>query len=302
MKEFCYKKGLIKLHYKCNQNCTFCWHHQHGDIINHSSYDIQSFQKRLNEAKSLGLEMVILTGGEPTIHKDFIKMCSLVKKSNLRLALATNASLLGNQDLFHKLLSYGLDFVQISFYSHIPSDVKKITQTNLYGSSLKGITNLVTNKIPTLVHLVVNSVNLGYLEEIIDFLNEVGVENIKLNIVEPTGNAEKYSGIIPNYVSAVDAISKAMIYGSEKLNMFYDGLPLCSVYGFEKSYLDLEKIGIYYISEAFEDKFYSSHHGNRSKVSICKDCMKNVNCDGIYTSYFKHSDEEEILKTIHPYR
>ncbi|MFW6231263.1 MAG: radical SAM protein [Nanoarchaeota archaeon] len=303
MKEFSYKKALIKLHYLCNQNCVFCWHHQFGERIVGASYTKQGIIDRIKEAKKLGLDMLVLTGGEPTIHEHFMQFATMIHDAGLLLGLATNAAMLAYPQKVKHLKSMGFSFAHVSFYSYDQGIDKTITKSDLYDASVNGMRNMIMEEIPFLVNIVVHRLNINQLLQTIDFLHGLGVRNLKLNLVEPTGNAAINSSIIPRFSEGVTSIKAAFSHAKKKgMDVIYDGLPLCTIPGYESAYHDLSGMGIGYISEAFEDRFYPVHHGNRRKLQLCTSCTKNKECDGIYKRYFEHYSEDEIANVLVPYR
>lgn len=302
MKAFSLKIGLVKLHYLCNQDCVFCWHHQFGDKINGASYSLERFKKLLVDAKELGIDTIGLSGGEPLIHKDLKHFVELVYRNEFNLALATNGSLLKYKNYVKFLKKKRLKYVHFSFYSHNPAIHAKITDSLLFEHSVQGLINLLKNDIEVLVNVVIHNYTIKSLTATIDYLFSLGVKNLKLNIVEPTGNVKKNEEIIPDLKLAVDSKKTAIEY-AEKLgmNVIFDGFPLCFVKGFEDNYKDISSTGIKYISEAFEDKFYPTHHGNRTKFDVCEGCSKKKLCDGLYTTYLDYYKVEEMSFILRPY-
>jgi len=73
----------------CNMKCVYCHNEGNNHIANLSIEDIDLL---LKNSKGIGLKSVRLTGGEPTIHKDFDKIVRLIHdKYNLKVGVNTNA-------------------------------------------------------------------------------------------------------------------------------------------------------------------------------------------------------------------
>jgi len=89
------RKGLrdnldIQITGKCNLECAHCYlgEKEPKDI----SFEI--LKKVFDSAKELGIFHIILTGGEPTIHKNFKKIINYLNENRFRITLVTNGTLL----------------------------------------------------------------------------------------------------------------------------------------------------------------------------------------------------------------
>ena len=73
----------------CNMKCVYC--HNEGNK-EFASLSLQDIDLLLASSENVDLKSVRLTGGEPTIHPDFIEICRLIKeKYGLQLGVNTNA-------------------------------------------------------------------------------------------------------------------------------------------------------------------------------------------------------------------
>jgi len=78
----------------CNFSCPHC---VDSKIINTGKYlDIEDVKRSLDTLKSRGLlSVILLGGGEPTLHKDIGEIVKYIKKTGLQLGIVTNGSRLG---------------------------------------------------------------------------------------------------------------------------------------------------------------------------------------------------------------
>jgi len=144
---------LIDLTGRCNLNCVYCrrsspwnkkyWDGQHPELSGFIDFEV--VKNVLFEAKDLGIETILLVGGgEPTLHPKFLEIVNLIKKLNLTFNFSTNGVLL---DLYNRYLMDGrcgsvtvsLSFVsETSFKAIRPdSDVKLMRKIE------KNVTDLV---------------------------------------------------------------------------------------------------------------------------------------------------------------
>lgn len=72
---------------KCNYNCKYCLSPKKIEEL-----ELDSLSKIFELLFKNGAKAIVLTGGEPTIRKDFIEIIKEIKKNNLKIFLDTNGS------------------------------------------------------------------------------------------------------------------------------------------------------------------------------------------------------------------
>ena len=129
----------------CNFKCGYCL--PDGYKINKSDNrkfiekeEIGRLAKALSE---LGVSKIRLTGGEPTIRKDFFDIVGIIKKNSgiKKTVITTNGYKL--DQIAHKIKNSGLDGINISIDSLNSKIFKKITGHDRLGEILKGIEKLL---------------------------------------------------------------------------------------------------------------------------------------------------------------
>ena len=66
-------KALIKVGYACNEHCSFC----HTLEVRHIQGSAAEVDQKIRRAAVLGHEMVVLSGGEPTIRPELVHWAGL---------------------------------------------------------------------------------------------------------------------------------------------------------------------------------------------------------------------------------
>lgn len=78
---------------RCNLKCPGCWA---GDYSNHDDLEFELLDRVMTEAEELGIYMIIMSGGEPTIRKDDI--IKLAEKHNSQIIhLFSNGTLIDDK-------------------------------------------------------------------------------------------------------------------------------------------------------------------------------------------------------------
>jgi len=168
---------------ECNFSCKYC-NRLRSDI---DEYAVLNF---IDKQKA-SLRHVQVTGGEPTQSKYLKGICEFIKRRGIKLGLSTNGS--APYALYESL---GVDMFSISLDDN--------DLGNLYSRGYKDVHTIINNirrlaeKTYVNVGLVVDSLNVDRVEEIIDYILNLGVHDIKLSInthdeVSPIFGSRDYS-------------------------------------------------------------------------------------------------------------
>jgi len=288
------RKAILKLGYTCNNNCIFC-HARPKRKFKDLSYD--QIKKKIDIAKNKKIECLIFSGGEPTIRKDFFKIMSYSKKQDLLIGLVTNVRMLSIPTFLDKLLDYNLEYCYTTLHSSNEEKHNKLSNSDSFRQTIKGIKNLVDKDVDVLVNVVIIRDNIDDLDNIIILLKKMGVKKIKLSFVEPITKEDIEH--IPNMKIAADKIKFILKKYKNQLEIGWDGFPLCLMKGYENRLIDLKTQEINYISEVWEDGFYKTDQGNKTNINKCNYCKKNSECGGLYKNYLDF--DSEIKYAIRPY-
>ena len=150
---------------KCNFSCKYC-NRFNADV------DINLLNEYLT--KITQFKHIQITGGEPTVHPDFFKIMKVCRAKTVKLGLSTNGTfgidnyLKCEADMFSiSLDDYDLDILKSRGYKNpesIIETIKTLSKTHYVN-----------------VGLVIDSLNVDRIESIIDYIIELGVNDIKLS-------------------------------------------------------------------------------------------------------------------------
>ncbi len=124
----------------CNFKCGYCLPNGYFKPNNHPGFlNISEIENLINGLSDLGVSKIRVTGGEPTVRKDFFDVMKLIKSKNgiKKLVVTTNGYKL-NQ-LTDKFLDTGIDGMNISIDSLNRSKFKEITGHDRLPEILEGI-------------------------------------------------------------------------------------------------------------------------------------------------------------------
>lgn len=126
------------------------------------------------------LENIRFSGGEPTLHKDIVKIIAYAKASGItRIALSTNGS--SSMELYRSLVNAGVNDFSISLDACCASDGDSMAG-EIKGSWKKVITSI--SELSKLTYVTVGVVltpeNIKDIQSIIEFSDSLGVSDIRI--------------------------------------------------------------------------------------------------------------------------
>ncbi len=133
----------------------------------------------IDEASYLGIRSVSLSGGEPFLRSDIMKIIEYMLKNNIYPLISTKANLSGQ--IARHLSEFGLRDIQVSLDSS-DQDVANFLSgsSNYYEECLESIKNLVNYGIKVNVNCVVTSFNVKQIPSLLDLVDHLGVSCIAL--------------------------------------------------------------------------------------------------------------------------
>lgn len=211
--EYLIKHISIGITNNCNLKCSYCYKSVHSDQCLHEiPYDvIVSYVEKLSKIVIDGnrLETVQLIGGEPTLHKDFLKICEYLMSKGLPIRVSTNGTntkILQSEELKNIYSKHPMEF-RISLDDF---DIKKNSSSR--GGDFKVIENnikfLVEHGANLSVKSVITKQNLNDIPKMLEYLSSLGVKVYTYSTLYHLGNAADSTYYRNNYVSDLDVFQK----------------------------------------------------------------------------------------------
>jgi pyruvate-formate lyase-activating enzyme len=117
-------EGNLRLGFRCNQDCGFCWQSRAWPDPPDALY-----QTWLDELATLGARRLVISGGEPTLHPALIELVRRASSVHgMRVCLETNALRLRQAEYLRALSEAGLGEVFVSLHSHDPARSDALTR------------------------------------------------------------------------------------------------------------------------------------------------------------------------------
>ncbi len=99
---------ILNVHEHCNCRCLMCdiWQRKDGKEL-----DLEGLARHRESLRRLDVRQVVLTGGEPLLHRNFTGLCSFLRDCGVRVTLLTTGLLLAKRAA---LVAEGVDEVIVS--------------------------------------------------------------------------------------------------------------------------------------------------------------------------------------------
>lgn len=296
--------------YLCNERCQFCPCSEGSSDMPSLTYEeiCTSISRAIEER---GVENILLSGGEPTIHPDFFRILAFIKSYNVNISLLTNALKLADDNFAEQMFSIidgeKLD-VTVAFHSHLPERHDFLTQhKGSFERSMKGVANMLKYNVRLSIKNNIVNYTYKYLPEYVKWMTSCFNDNVTLLFcsIDINGTAAtnkinvavEFRQSIPYLQEALDIVIAQRKMG-RKRNVKVLTTPLCLMdpyyWGFVESATQTN-IAAYRVPNS--DLLWDVSSDSGPLFEACVNCELNQYCPGTWNS-FRNNYDENILKSI----
>ena len=168
--------GRIRLGYRCNQKCWFCWQDRKWP-----SPPLEYYQQWVDELVALDINMLNITGGEPTTFSALPSLMQQASRHGVQISLQTNAIRLRKPAFLQNLIQSGLSLVMVSYHTANSELSDRMTQApGTHRLTQQGIAQLRKHQVPFTLNCVVERANYRFLEELaVDIVDRFSGDALK---------------------------------------------------------------------------------------------------------------------------
>lgn len=279
----------IKIGFLCNNRCKFCVQGRKRELFGNK--EKEEIKKDLKEAKKKKIEGAVFTGGEPTLHQNFLELVSYAKFLGFKtIQIQTNGRRFVYKSFCEKTIEAGA--TEFSPALHGPNYQIHDFLTSSPGSfqqTLQGIKNLKALGQYVLTNTVVTSKNYRHLPRLAELFISLGVDQYQFAFVHLGGRAwENRNWICPQMAETIPFIKKGLDVGIRAgKTVMTEAIPYCLMRGYE-NYLAENVIPDTRIYDAdFVVDNYTLYRQKKGKVKgeNCKKCRYYKICEGPWKEY-----------------
>ena len=290
MKQIDFKLAWIEITDACNLRCIHCYEGETHSKMN-NSLCLAEWKKLIDQLVELNVKTIIVIGGEPTCYKYVGEILKYISKFHVKSTLFTNATNI-NDDLFNIIVETNT-MVKTSVYGHNAELHDSITQVKgSFDRMVYNISRLKKAGIDVTSSIIVMRENEQYVDEIIDFTKNLGMNFNKYDVIRNVygGSQNLHSPISekilnkafrtsPNFGCSKEYFDSAFSrntcwYGKIAIKENGDVIP-CE---FERNiiYGNVKKDSLYNILHS--DTLMNYWFLDFSKIEFCKDCEFRFAC------------------------
>ncbi|MGI9286581.1 MAG: radical SAM protein [Pseudomonadales bacterium] len=257
----------IRLGYRCNARCPFCYY---LDSVTSSKGEpsTQQVLSRLRVMRKQGATEVEFTGGEPTIRKDIFELVAYATELGyINISFITNGLRLASKAFADRLLDAGANDFLFSIHGHNSELHDSQTQINgSFNKILAAVENVKSRGARCRGSTTVNGQNYKHVVDIVGKLVQLKMQCIHLAVFSPVAQADGANkAMFVTYSNATDQIKKAIDQHKHQLPpISVKYVPPCFMRGYEKHVMNLYQQSFdpddwnYYLSQVVRrgDKWY----------------------------------------------
>ena len=204
------KRRWVRLTRTCNNNCLFCLD---ADIRGKKVRGTDEVRKEIEDGIEEGCERLILSGGEPTLHPDYVDFIALGERLGYGwIQTVTNGRMFAYREFARRAVAAGLDEATFSLHGHRPELHDELVGVEgAFEQSTRGMQNLLKQGIVVNVDVVLNALNVPVLDDILQFYIARGIREFDLLWMVPFGAAwRNRSRLFPDRTDALKSLHQAI--------------------------------------------------------------------------------------------
>jgi radical SAM protein with 4Fe4S-binding SPASM domain len=157
----------------------------------------------IDEMKSLGTEMLILTGGEPLMRKDIYEIARTASAQGIWVVMGTNGVLVTDK-VVEKMIECGVQGVAISIDSLEPAKHNHFRGgPDAWEYSVRALDICRANGLQVLIQTTVMDMNYAEIPQMLKFARDKGAWSFNLYFLVQTGRGQQMNDLSPERTEAM---------------------------------------------------------------------------------------------------
>lgn len=181
------KVAWITVNRECNFRCSWCYAENTG-YKSTDDMPLMLAKDIVDAVFEIGVENIVLTGGEPTMWGDLFNLVDYIKQKKINLGIITNASLYGDDRFWEAYQEHSCDSVRISIKGVTEQQMSKIARVgNLCDNTLLGAKRaLEFHSIADIGTVYSSLTSADDIKKIAEVSKKLGATSFSLAICLPT--------------------------------------------------------------------------------------------------------------------
>lgn len=174
----------------CNLRCQHCYQRAEGPLLGELS--LKEKLLAIDELDRSGVSAIALSGGEPTIHPDYLAVVRAAAKRGMYVATATNGWRFADLDELKKAVDAGLRYVEVSVDSAYMKrhDIFRGVEGS-WARAVRALENAVKIGLSHAMATTVTKYNIDEVDDILDLAESIGVRRVVFFNFIPVGRGRE---------------------------------------------------------------------------------------------------------------
>ncbi len=283
------KRIDIKIGFGCNNMCDFCA--QGSKRYKGPGKSLAEIKAALARARKTGVNAVVFTGGEPTIHPDLLAAVKAARKMGYdTVQVQTNGRRFAYYDYCLALKKAGVTEMGPSLHGSTAAIHEGLTHAEgSFKEGVQGILNCKKLGMYVLTNSVITSRNYKDLPALAKLLAYLKVDQFQFAFVHLVGSAwENRKWLTPKMTAAMPYIKKALDVGrAAGLHCYTEAIPYCLMKGYEDCVAEqVIPEGPVADADLYIESYGDYRRGEgKVKRAECKKCGWFKACEGPWREY-----------------
>lgn len=197
------KDLTLEITKKCPMRCVLC--SSEGGEPLQNEFNINEIKDIVNQAKSIGVNEISLSGGEPLTYPYILDICKYISELDINVSIYTSGNIfIENDNISSISLSYfknlekaGVNKIVFSLHGSNPRVHDNITgKPNSFKNLFDSIKNVQKTNLDTEIHFVPVRDNFKDLPAVVSLVKKIGLKSIHILRFVPQGRGEKYKDLL----------------------------------------------------------------------------------------------------------
>ena len=277
----------VKCGFLCNNRCRFCV--QGNKRETYGNAPSKQILKTIEDARR-DADEIVLTGGEPTVRRDFLDLVRRAKALDFRLIqIQTNGRMFAHRSFCEQTVEAGANDFTLGIHGHTSELHEYLTKApGSFRQTATGIYNLKALGQHVGTNTVITRSNFRHLPDLARLLVRLGVNQYQFAFVHALGTAaENFRRVVPRYALIEQYVKAGLAHGIQAgVCVMTEAIPYCFLRGYEDWVAEriMPRTKIYDVKVLDDYTEYRLAEG-KWKGEPCRQCLLNRECEGPWREY-----------------
>jgi radical SAM protein with 4Fe4S-binding SPASM domain len=176
---------------RCNLSCAHCYINAIPESNGRSELSLEEAKAFIDDLAEMRIPLLLFTGGEPLVRKDFWELADYAAAKGLKTALSTNGTLI-TKEVAAKIKACGIEYVGVSLDGAREETHDTIrNQQGSFKKAVQALKNCAEIGLKSGIRITITRDNYREIARLIDFSRELNVPRFCVYWLVPSGRGKE---------------------------------------------------------------------------------------------------------------